>query len=479
MDVLLRTGFAFQRVSEASVAILARLERGLPLLFLAYALPMVIFLSITMPAYLNPDETNHAMRAEQVSHGAPLNWRTGPFDAGGTIDTGLLSLLEVYWPILAEADKRVTRSMQDRSHAVTWSGNRMFANTPNTAVYPPTLYLPVTVAIWIGKAAKLPVETTLILGRLINGAVAASLTALAIALAARGRFVIFATMLLPMSLAQFASCSQDALLLSGGALLAALLSRPMCGRRPATGAEYLGAAVLVALLSMSRPTNLVFILPLLLPSVAPRLTGRFSALTVVGGAVAATLAWIVWVAIYVQVPQPHSGIVPMMGDQLRHLIADPLSLFTVLWNTALMYTHGYYVMMIAFLGWGQAAFTAPSWFYILAGVVLLLACATEVLGPPGLTRRQLAVAWLSVGASFLGILVIQYLSFSRVGGTFVEGVQGRYFLPLAAAAGLLMPAIAAPAALRLATAVPVLVFPIATLLTVPTMVIGRFYLQAG
>nr|WP_175429964.1 DUF2142 domain-containing protein [Azospirillum argentinense] len=57
--------------------------------------------------------------------------------------------------------------------------------------------------------------------------------------------------------------------------------------------------------------------------------------------------------------------------------------------------------------------------------------------------RQLAVAWLSVGASFLGILVIQYLSFSRVGGTFVEGVQGRYFLPLAAAAGLLMPAIAA------------------------------------
>ncbi|WP_137107609.1 hypothetical protein [Azospirillum argentinense] len=125
--------------------------------------------------------------------------------------------------------------------------------------------------------------------------------------------MIFATMLLPMSLAQFASCSQDALLLSAGA--ARRPAVPADVRRRPRRAEYLGPPSVALRPCRVRPTWSSSCRSS--ASVAPRLTGRFSALTVVGGGGRGDAAWIVWVAIYVQVPQPHSGIVPMMGDQLR------------------------------------------------------------------------------------------------------------------------------------------------------------------
>ena len=56
-----------------------------------------------------------------------------------------------------------------------------------------------------------------------------------------------------------------------------------------------------------------------------------------------------------------------------------------------------------------------------------------------LPRIRRASAALLVGAAALSIFVLQYLSWSPIGGRTIEGVQGRYFLPLVPFLGLVLP----------------------------------------
>jgi hypothetical protein len=83
----------------------------------------------------------------------------------------------------------------------------------------------------------------------------------------------------------------------------------------------------------------------------------------------------------------------------------------------------------------------PHWFYLLSGPVLALGLAVSVRGNAGAGAPQArgGFAWRAAGLSALAILCAAgglagavYLVWSPVGADQVLGLQGRYFLPIAA-----------------------------------------------
>ena len=122
--------------------------------------------------------------------------------------------------------------------AIRWSGPKDCVNFQGIAQYGPFLYAPQVIGVQFGRLAGISLAQTLVAARVINGFAACVIGFLALSICRRGRALTFATLLLPMTLSQFGSASQDALLISLSILAVAMASRALTGQRPASTAEF-------------------------------------------------------------------------------------------------------------------------------------------------------------------------------------------------------------------------------------------------
>jgi uncharacterized membrane protein len=85
---------------------------------------------------------------------------------------------------------------------------------------------------------------------------------------------------------------------------------------------------------------------------------------------------------------------------------------------------------------GMSSLKLPVWIIWVNGILLLV---IAFAAPPVPVGKRL-VAFFVAAATFGGILLSQYLIWSVVCGSRIEGVQGRYFLPVAFAGALVLSA---------------------------------------
>ncbi len=454
------------------------------LLFLLLALPVSCFMAWAMPPYFNVDETNHVMRAETVLQGHFFGARDVDGSAGGLIDEGLLELLTRYWPVLSEPGRVANPTVTADAATVAWAGKTRFVHIPNTAIYPPTLYLPTMAGLLTGKTLGFGVEDSIRLARLANIVSAALLVVVALRLAAFGHGPLLAVALWPMCLAQYAACSQDGLLIALSALYAALISRAIARQARATPLEFISLALVTLLLSMSRPANLVLLLPLLL--VMPARIGRIPGWLPLLPALLLPIAWALHAMVHVQVMQVHGEVVPDLGAQVSYMLRHPLAFPAALVDTLSDWGWPFTVAMLGWIGWSQVTIILPDALYPFYLWIFGLLLALSALAPgnrPG-WRLKTGMA-LALAGTILAVFLLQYLTFSAVGAGQVDGIQGRYFAPLALLLGLVMPSVGQRLPLRLQTALPAMnaillaTGGIVTAVALPYAVMMRVYVTAG
>ena len=402
---------------------LERVYRALPVLYVVWALPLLLTICWVMPPWCNADEPNHLLRSAELAHGELLGQRLGQHDAGGMADAGILDAAAPFEPLKFHPERKVTISMRSASDQVRWRGSASLISFGNTAPYPPLLYLPAVVAVRISQMLGIGVDRSLYLVRAATALAVVLVTATALGLARRTRYAVAALAMLPMTCSLDASPSQDALMI-GLALLAVGWVDGIIERgRPANRVELAGIALVVAAVAMARPPYVTFaLLPLL---TAARL--RWASTVAAGAVVVAVAAW--WA--------PMAGLILVSrGDpsaQATLLLAAPSRIVTVLLATLRASPRTYAVQFIGELGWLDTAL--PSWYITLA-LAALAACFVAAVA--GVARRP----WLPLLATAAGALLIfvaQYLSWTQPGADLIDGVYGRYFIPLAAVLALAMP----------------------------------------
>jgi hypothetical protein len=458
-----------------------RARSPLALLFVVWGVSLSFFLVWALPPFMAADELAHVARAGLLGHGRLVAERIegkGGLTSGGPVDLDLFKAAKPFGEIMFHPEVKATAERYAPALGVRWTGRARMVPFPTSAGYPPFLYLPVSVGLVAGRVAGLSVVHTLWLARALNALACAAVGAAALQLMGRGRLLTYSLLLLPMSVALYAAATQDGLLIAVSALASALIFRAASAGRPLTAREAFGAAGCIALLGMSKlPYALLGVALIACPLPRPRLRWPVMAL-----AIGLPALWNLWAAVAIDTPFSRGDAAPDAAKQIGFLLSHPGAVGQIAVHTLHIGWSQYAASFIGILGWLDTRLPRP--FYPAAFVVLGLALvAGPAPGAAGMWKRLpllvLVACLLSAGAIFAAL----YLIWSPVGALMVDGVQGRYFLPIASFVPLaflsqrpLLGGSRTAETARRAASLIVLGFPLVSGLVVERAVLLRYYL---
>ena len=96
-----------------------------------------------------------------------------------------------------------------------------------------------------------------------------------------------------------------------------------------------------------------------------------------------------------------------------------------IWRTFPSYVFG----ELSLGAFGHLATVTQSWI-IYVGAVLVLLTNTQSAAGRRLAGRQRLFMFLMAGAAAVFIWTALYISYSEPGNTYIDGVQGRYYIPV-------------------------------------------------
>lgn len=452
------------------------------LLYCLFSLVTVTFLAFNVPAFQTPDSENHMYRAEVVSDGHWVAQRyevNGRIFFGGEASLAINRAMREVVEIAFHRDRKLDRDMRDRLRQVRWGNDRAVRDFRNTASNPPIFYLPQAVGIHVGKTLDLSVERTVFLVRMFNAVCCVMISTIALLIVGRANLFLFTVLSFPMVSALFASMSPDGLMIAVAAVALACILRPIVDERRMNTMEFAVGVLCLSLVAMARPTYaFLSLIVLVLPAASFR--ARFAAFLF---SVVLGLGWPLTMMVFVAEPIENPSGLADQGRQLAYLLANPLAVFAIAGETLDRFFGNFVHQIVGVLGWLDTPLPHlyVDFAFAMAGLAflhdalqrkaraswpLLLVCAAAVL--------------LSAGAVFGAM----YLIWTPVGAGHVEGVQGRYFLPLLVFLPIVLAVARSPIAgsefewaVDMVRWITLAVFPLVTIAVLQVTVIGRYYLD--
>lgn len=397
----------------------------------------LIFLFLT-PPFQVPDEQAHFYRAYQISEGQIVaqkragecagytNNFTSEMCVGGLLPTSLLTTVRSNKPIrFHPQNKQNPQDIFDLLKLPLEPQDRTFLKFPGSALYSHVPYLPQALAIAVGRLAHVSPLALMYAGRFFNLMAWLGLEYLAIRIAPAGKWLLFLICLTPMSLFQAASLSADAVT-NGLAhlLIAVFLKSAVEEDKPVGRWDVALIFSLSLLLALSKQLYLPFVGMFLWVPVKKFGNLKTYLLTFAGLLLICLTAVLSW-----SYAVRHLYAFNPAGSQISFILSQPLNFASILLNTLAVRGYDYLQEFIGKLGWLDTPLPAfLIWSYIaVLGIVALAGSNINV----ALTGIQKAVAFSIFSLNSLLMFILMYLSWNPVGALVIEGIQGRYFLPLA------------------------------------------------
>ncbi|WP_017721847.1 DUF2142 domain-containing protein [Kamptonema formosum] len=433
----------------------------------------LIFLFLT-PPFQVPDEQAHFYRAYQISEGHIVaqkragecagytNNFTSEMCVGGLLPTSLLTTVRSNKPIrFHPQNKQNPQDIFNLLKLPLEPQDRTFLKFPGSALYSHVPYLPQALAIAVGRLAHASPLALMYAGRLFNLMAWLGLEYLAIRIAPAGKWLLFLICLTPMSLFQAASLSADAVT-NGLAhlLIAVFLKSAIEEDKPVERWDVALIFSLSLLLALSKQLYLPFVGMFLWVPVKKfgnLKTYLLTLSTLLLICLTGALSWSYAVR--------HLYAFNPAGSQISFILSQPLNFASILLNTLAVRGYDYLQEFIGKLGWLDTPLPAfHIWSYMAVLVIVALAGSNSNVALTDRAKAQLqtgaktqlqtgaktqlqtvglkpnykqitgiqkAVAFSIFALNSLLMFILMYLSWNPVGALVIEGIQGRYFLPLA------------------------------------------------
>ena len=398
---------------------------------LAFICVATLAFAVLTPPFQAPDENQHYMKALLLSDGRVLAEQRGDL-IGAELPRSAVDLHGVSFPTDVPPElRRFDHAMLAKAWvADAGRPGTSFIDFPNVANYAPSLYAPGAAGLLLGDMLGLPRLGSFYIGRLINALAGLALLGTALSLMPFGRNGLLATALLPTFCYQTGSLSPDAVINGIGFVgLALSLRMAAMESNPARSAGLLIAGPLLAL------AKGVY-LPLMAAGLQWPQHWRDARPWLLLGAMAlGAVAFVAWMkmsggsqALY-HIMSRKTGETVMtapLGAQLAIIMADPIAFGRTLVSSVIERAPVYVLQIVGRFGWN--AILLPLAAYPLAGGMLAAAALSGAGVRIGMGRR---LWWLAVAAgTALLIETAMYLTGTPLGADFIQGTQGRYFLPL-------------------------------------------------
>lgn len=466
-------------------------------LFVLFVLPTSLLLAVLVPLGEVADEPAQLVRADSLLHGEILaHWQVSK---GGKVrrtgvdaNPALVSAMSPFpGPPRPLARKKLTPEAIQALEAVSWNRGHAFFHIGSMGIYMPIFYAPAAVAVGLARLFHFSPYYAALSARFANAIVFTLIGACALLFAKRGRMLLFCVLAIPMTISLAASANEDGLLIATSVLAFALLTRAVAPH----GAAYWAAAILIAIIAIVKVPYVPLVLMLLIPC---GWSGRFKAMLSTGLRAAALAAapgliWISVVAIFFVVnpftsSSAHSrtnGNVglqrPDMAEQVEALLHRPSDSIILPMRTI---ENGWPVLqdqMIGVFGWLELWLPRHvyDWWMLAIGCAAfsdILRGFAELRAPP---LVAISIGTIAVFAAVCAIFDAEYLTWTPVGAQLINGVQGRYLLPILAALAACIPGLPFRGAAKLKPifATPAFAMTAVGLVLLPSLMISTYYLQ--
>ena len=397
---------------------------------------------ITIPPFEGGDEFAHFLRAYQVSEGGfvaeSLDRRVG-----GTLPRSLgVAVQRTLKDVPFHPDKKHhIREILAVLYLDLKPADRVFMDFPNSALTFPVPYIPQTVAIGAGRLLGLSPLFLLYFGRLLNLAAWSLLVWQAVRLAPFGKWLFIGLAFAPMSLFQASTLSPDAATNGLAFVWVALCLRHHVERGPLSYRQLLVLFTLAVAVALTKTPYVVLVLLwFLIPPARLGRRTRFLALSALLLAGTAVLA-LGWASIVHSFNLPYGAYHPGVRDgqaliagadpdrQLARIVANPIGYASVLGKSFAHSVAFVHYSFIGQLGWDVFLPNWLVWTYtgLLLGLTLVDNAGNARFGWP---PRLLMIIVAGATACVVGTLL--YLVWTPVGRARIEGLHGRYLIPIGA-----------------------------------------------
>ena len=373
----------------------------------AVAVAMIGF-ALVIPNGRTPDEASHFRRAFDLASSRILPLKISDRDGGSD-----------YLPA-AVLDFENPNAELDYNDICVVSFS-------NTALYSPVGYVPQAVGIRIAMLFTNNVSRLFTGGRISNMIVAFILCVLALKAAPFGKRIIFWLIMLPVNLQVMISMSTDGTVFALAVLWTVYIMKLREQQEMIRGKQIASLFIMGALLSQCK---IVYIVLLFLVFLLPRTIFRNnkSSMLIRGGvfstALLLNLVWLIISAGYLISFNP--GVDP--AGQVQYILSHPAGYIrTVLWTT--MNYHALWLMELGRIVSGYAEIQEMVWLILWA--VLFIEFWLERGPAIDYTLKDVVFLCFTAIAGIVLIYTSLYVQWTPVGSEMIDGIQGRYFLPLA------------------------------------------------
>lgn len=418
--------------------------------FVTVVLVFGLFFVFKTPLLWGADETTHVGRVYQLAHGQILSQEIhdgySGYGFGGYIPSSLKEvILYVNRDFNVNAPQEVPGVRwvdipEDYNKFANFSLQRPLVqyNFSNTAIYSPISYAPSTIAFQIAAITDLKLGPTIFLGRIFDLMLYITIAGAAL-YALRGykiQWLFFAIGLLPTMVYQASFINADAVTNTVAFALAALIAKGLLNRSKLTRFETYLMLFCAFLMPITKPTYIfISLLIFTIPIKKLSLPSKYGRLILAGSVVAGIMLYAAWQLNTGYLSNASkwiiAGVVPWWQSidstaQVKYVLGHPFDFIKSFMRTLLIADNGYWDGIFGRLGFNYVTVPATAHVLAVASVITAILMSERL----SMTKKRLA-AFLSVAfVSILAIFGTLYITISEVGQATIEGVQGRYFMPI-------------------------------------------------
>lgn len=396
-------------------------------IFLILGLAFGLILIFVTPPYQVPDESTHFMRSYQLSEGKILSLKRDGV-VGGEIPLSILNI-GTQFPVPFGADKKISfKNIISQFSNPLEKNKTTFASFPNTALYSPVPYLPQTIGISIGKTLNLPIMYLFYLGRFVNLIVWLALIYCSIKMTPilKWGFVLIA--LMPMTVFQAASLSADAITVGLSFLFMAIILELLDKKNRADLRTKILIFLLAILITLSKQTY-AFI-PLMFFILPRKIIGsdKEYTRTIILFILLVASSFLIWSHFVKFLYIPLQTYVNP-NDQIAYIAQHPFWYMRFILSQAMAWFSSIDSRsIIGHLGWLDVPL--PGWVVSSYKIILILTFIMEAKTIKIFNFIQRLLLGTILVLSILFIFTVMYLTWNPIGSGTIEGIQGRYFIPL-------------------------------------------------
>ncbi len=394
--------------------------------FLIIYIIIGILYMTAIPMSRIPDEYNHFLRTYEISNGNILSKQDKKTKNGGNEMPSNINVIET----LKYEDVK-------DNFEVTPNKDKTFVGFSNTALYSPISYGPQVIGVLIGKLFNTSLLVQAYLGRLMNFIVFLTVMYFSIKYMPIKKELLLFISFLPITIQEAVSLSPDALTISSAsALVSFVIYMKYEKKSKMSKINYITMTVLPIVLAMCK----IVYLPLcLLLFLIPK--ERFGSLkkkniivlTLAVIVVFLNLFWTSKASIFLDANLHGSN----SSKQIDFIINNPLKYSMIIFRTFDYYGDFHlFNMMGRYLSYLDVNVFPP--YIYLSIIILILLIFTNEKKLKKVDNRDKYLMLFCVISTILLIFTSIYIQWSSYMLEYVDGVQGRYYIPVIILLGIIM-----------------------------------------